>query len=101
MVKDFKEGMMKTFEMTDIDLMNYFLNIERLSQIHYGAAKKILRYLQGTKVFGIWYKTMTNSRLIDYTNSNWTGSNRQHEEYVNSLGLRIFSWASKKQTTVS
>ncbi|RDY13689.1 hypothetical protein CR513_01353, partial [Mucuna pruriens] len=47
------------------------------SQIHYGVAKRILRYLQGTKEFDIWYKTMTNSRL------------------------RILSWASKKQATIA
>jgi len=28
MIKEFKEDMMKTFEMTDLVLMNYFLGIE-------------------------------------------------------------------------
>jgi len=28
MMKEFKEDMMKTFEMTDLGLMNYFLGIE-------------------------------------------------------------------------
>ncbi|RDX87361.1 hypothetical protein CR513_31175, partial [Mucuna pruriens] len=56
--------MMKTFKMINLGLMNYFLGIERPSQIHQGAAKRILRYLQGTKEFGIWYKTMTNSRFF-------------------------------------
>ena len=142
MMKEFKEDMMKTFENTDLGLMNYFLSIEvkqeeegifisqkkyieallkkfkmydckpvatplvvneklqkddvaqeanaspyrklsgsllylttirpdimyatsllsifmqKPSQIHYGVGKRILRYLQGTKEFGIWYKTM-------------------------------------------
>ncbi|XP_019052097.1 PREDICTED: uncharacterized protein LOC109114224 [Nelumbo nucifera] len=44
------------------------------SQVHYGATKRILRYLQGTKEYGIWYKSTTNSRLIGYTNSDWAGS---------------------------
>nr|UBX54621.1 transposon Pol polyprotein [Lupinus angustifolius] len=39
------------------------------SQIHFGVGKRILRYLQGTKEFGIWYKTNTNSTLHGYTDS--------------------------------
>ncbi|RDX84293.1 hypothetical protein CR513_34673, partial [Mucuna pruriens] len=67
-----KEDMMKTFEMTDLDLMNYFLNIEKFKM-----------YLQGTKEFDIWYKIMMNPRMIGYANRS-----------------RIFSWTSKKQAIV-
>nr|KYP47813.1 hypothetical protein KK1_030509 [Cajanus cajan] len=185
---EFKEDMMKTFEMTDLGLMNYFLGIEvsqkekgificqkkyteallkkfkmsgcktvttplvtkeklqkddgapdadasryrsligsllyltatrpdimyavsllsrfmqKPSQIHFGAAKRILRYLQGTKEFGIWYKTMTNSSLLGYTDSDWAGSvddMKSTSGYAFSLGSGIFSWASKKQATVA
>ncbi|RDX87750.1 Copia protein, partial [Mucuna pruriens] len=42
MMNDIKKDMMKIFEMTDLDLINYFLDIERESQIDYGAAKRIL-----------------------------------------------------------
>jgi len=188
MMKEFKEDMMKTFEMTDLGLMNYFLGIkvkqqeddiffsqkkyieallkkfkmydckpvttllvvnEKLQkddgaheanasryrsligsllyliatrpdimyatsllsrfvqkrvQINYGVGKRILRYLQGTKEFGIWYKTMTNSRIIGYTDSDWAGSiddMKSTSSYAFSLGSGIFSWASKKQSTVA
>ena len=184
MIKEFKEEMMKTFEMTDLGLLNYFLGIEvkqqkggificqkkyteallkkfkmygckpvttplvtneklqkndgaleadasryrsmigsllyltatrpdimfatsllsrfmqKPSQIHYGVAKRILRYLQGTKEFGIWYKTMTNSKLIGYTDSDWAGSTddmKSTSGYAFSLGSVFFSWASKKK----
>jgi len=43
--------------------------MQKPSQIHYGVGKRILRYLQGTNEFRIWYKTMTNSRIIGYTDS--------------------------------
>ncbi|BFG16559.1 hypothetical protein CerSpe_028330 [Prunus speciosa] len=43
------------------------------SQIHYGAAKRILRYLQGTIDYGIWYKPTTDPRLFGYTDSDWAG----------------------------
>jgi len=47
--------------------------MQKPSQNHYGVGKRILTYLQDTKEFGIWYKTMTNSRMIDYTNNDWQG----------------------------
>ncbi|XP_047149159.1 secreted RxLR effector protein 161-like, partial [Vigna umbellata] len=74
------------------------------SHIYYGVGKRILRYLQGTKEFGIWYKTMTNSRMIGYTNSDWVGSMDEMKStsgYAFSLGSGILSWASKKQATVA
>ena len=158
MIKEFKEDMMKTFEMSDLGLMHYFLGIEisqknggiflsqkkytenllkkfRMydcksvatplvtneklrkddsspkadaslyrsligsllyltvtrrdifyatsllsrfmqspTQIHYGAAKRILRYLQGTKEYCLRYKSTTYSRLIWYTDTDWAGS---------------------------
>ncbi|KAL0373689.1 UNVERIFIED_CONTAM: Retrovirus-related Pol polyprotein from transposon RE1 [Sesamum radiatum] len=167
MIHDFKEDMMKTFEMSDLGLMHFFLGIEinqekeRIficqkkytetllkkfkmesckivttplvtgekykkedgsekvdgsiyrsligsllyltatrpdimfatsllsrfmqspSQVHYGAAKRILRYLQ---------------------DSDWAGSAddmKSTSGYTFSLGSGIFSWASKKQATVA
>lgn len=44
------------------------------SQVHYGSAKRLLRYLQGTVNFGIWYKPTLVANLIGYTDSDWTGS---------------------------
>ena len=75
------------------------------TQIHYGAAKRILRYLQGTKDYGIWYKpTTTKSKLYGYTDSDWAGSvddMKSTSGYVFTLGSGVFSWASKKQDTVA
>jgi hypothetical protein len=34
------------------------------SQIHYIVAKTKLRYLQGIKEYGIWYKPATEARLL-------------------------------------
>ncbi|XP_019051695.1 PREDICTED: uncharacterized protein LOC109114079 [Nelumbo nucifera] len=53
-------------------LLSSFMQIP--SQVHYGVAKRILRYMQGTKEYSIWYKSTTNSRLIGYTDSDWAGS---------------------------
>ncbi|CAL2249531.1 unnamed protein product [Prunus armeniaca] len=74
------------------------------SQIHYGAAKRILRYLQGTIDYGIWYKPTTNPRLFGYTDSDWAGSvddMKSTSGYAFTIGSGIFSWSSKKQETVA
>ena len=74
------------------------------SQIHFGAGKRILRYLQGTKEFGMWYTTEINSKLLGYTDSDWAGSAddmKSTSGYAFSLGSGMFSWASKKQATVA
>ncbi|CAL2268488.1 unnamed protein product [Prunus armeniaca] len=74
------------------------------SQIHYGAAKRILRYLQGTIDYGIWYKPITDPRLFGYTDSDWAGSVNDMKStsgYAFTIGLGIFSWSSKKQETVA
>nr|KYP59937.1 hypothetical protein KK1_015383 [Cajanus cajan] len=78
--------------------------MQKPSQIHYGTGKRILRYLQGTREFGIWYKTMTKSRMIGYTDSDWAGSiddMKSTSGCAFSLGSGFFSWASKKQATVA
>ncbi|KAI5327778.1 hypothetical protein L3X38_027174 [Prunus dulcis] len=74
------------------------------SQIHFGVAKRILRYLQGTIDYGIWYKPTTDPRLFGYTNSDWAGSvddMKSTSGYAFTNGLGIFSWSSKKQETVA
>ncbi|KAL0392995.1 UNVERIFIED_CONTAM: Retrovirus-related Pol polyprotein from transposon RE2 [Sesamum radiatum] len=147
MIQVFKEDMMKTFEMSDLGLMHFFLGIEinqekegificqrkytetllkkfkmescktvttplvtgekfmqSPSQVHYAAAKRILRYLRGTKDFGIWYKSTNDAKLVGYTDSDWAGSvddMKSTSGYTFSLGSGIFTWASKKQATVA
>ncbi|KAL0440855.1 UNVERIFIED_CONTAM: Secreted RxLR effector protein [Sesamum radiatum] len=74
------------------------------SQVHYAAAKRILRYLRGTKDFGIWYKSTNDAKMVGYTDSDWAGSvddMKSTSGYTFSLGSGIFSWASKKQATVA
>ncbi|KAL0393103.1 UNVERIFIED_CONTAM: Retrovirus-related Pol polyprotein from transposon TNT 1-94 [Sesamum radiatum] len=157
MIQVFKEDMMKTFEMSDLGLMHFFLGIEinqekegificqrkytetllkkfkmescktvttplvtgekyhvrymsaikvyaESEQVHYAAAKRILRYLRGTKDFGIWYKSTNDAKLVGYTDSDWAGSvddMKSTSGYTFSLGSGIFTWASKKQATVA
>lgn len=41
------------------------------SQVHFGGAKRVLRYLQGTTDYGIMYKFDGALELIDYSESDW------------------------------
>ena len=74
------------------------------SQIHFGAAKRVLRYIQGTKDFGIWYKSCAQSTMTGFTDSDWAGSvddMRSTSGHCFNLGTSVFSWGSKKQNSVA
>ncbi|KAB1228243.1 hypothetical protein CJ030_MR7G001970 [Morella rubra] len=63
------------------------------SQVDFGAAKRILRYLQGTLEYGIWYTSTSNSKLVGFTDSDWAGSvddMKSTSGYAFSLGSGIF-----------
>ena len=44
------------------------------SQVHFGVANHVLRYLQGTMNYGIIYKFCGKLNLIGYSDSDWVGS---------------------------
>ncbi|KAG6520427.1 hypothetical protein ZIOFF_017482 [Zingiber officinale] len=74
------------------------------SKLHYAAAKRILRYLQGTRKLGIKYVKEKENKLVGYTDSDWAGSlddRKSTSVYIFCLGSKIISWVSKKQKTVS
>ncbi|XP_027348149.1 uncharacterized protein LOC113859625 [Abrus precatorius] len=85
-----------------VSLLSRFM--QSLNQIHFGTTKRILRYLQGTKEYGIWYQTMGNSKLLGYIDSDWARSidnMKSTSSYAFSLGSRTISWTLKKQATVA
>ncbi|XP_057949871.1 secreted RxLR effector protein 161-like [Malania oleifera] len=74
------------------------------TEIHLLVAKKILRYLQGTKEFGLFFKKGEKSYLFGFTDSDYAGYCDDHKstsEYVFMLGTRVISWSSKKQPIVT
>ncbi|KAK9740342.1 hypothetical protein RND81_03G027900 [Saponaria officinalis] len=74
------------------------------SQLHHSAAKRVLRYLKGTKELGIWYKPTKTSELVGYSDSDWGGSiddMKSTSGYAFTLGSGIFSWQSQKQDNVA
>ena len=66
---------------------------------HYGTAKRVLRYVQGTLDFGLEYKKGEGSVLVGFCDSDWSGSEddmKSTSGYAFSFGSGVFSWASVK-----
>ncbi|GKU96667.1 hypothetical protein SLEP1_g9878 [Rubroshorea leprosula] len=74
------------------------------SKTHYGAARRILRYLKGTISFGILYAKNDQFNLFGYSNSDWAGcvdDRRSTSGYAFFLGSDAISWSSKKQASIA
>lgn len=69
---------------------------------HWNLAKRVLRYLKGTKTYGIKYEK-SKQKLNAYTDSDWAGDiedRRSQSGSVIVLAGGAISWKSKKQPTV-
>eukprot|EP00253_Pinus_taeda_P023959 PITA_23959 len=85
-----------------VSLVSRFMEIPK--ETHWQVAKRILRYVNGTKQYGILYTATNDFRLVGYTGSDWAESvddRKSTSEYVFRLGFGAISWASKKQPIVS
>eukprot|EP00253_Pinus_taeda_P018666 PITA_18666 len=85
-----------------VSLISRFM--ERPKEAHWQVAKRILRYVKGTKMFGILYNVSEHSDLVGYTDSDWAGSvddRKSTSGYVFHMGSGAISWASKKQSIVA
>ncbi|KAA3467260.1 Retrovirus-related Pol polyprotein from transposon TNT 1-94 [Gossypium australe] len=43
--------------------------MQQPSTVHYGAAKRVLRYITGTLEYGVWYSKTSNFRLCGFTDT--------------------------------
>ncbi|GAU51565.1 hypothetical protein TSUD_244720 [Trifolium subterraneum] len=133
MMHKFKKPMKEKFAMSDLGKMKYFLGIEmidclmyllatrpdlafsvclaarymeRPTEMHVVAFKRVLRYLKGTLNFEILYKCKANKELImqGLSDSDYAGDHddrKSTSEYVFTLGESAISWSSKKQPVVT
>jgi hypothetical protein len=65
--------------------------MQELHELHWKAAKHILRYVQGTITFGIHYAADSTLDLIGFTESDWAGDitdRKSTSSYPLSLGVK-------------
>ena len=71
---------------------------------HWKAAKKVLRYLQGTKNYMLTYKRSDQLEVVGYTDSDFAGcldSRKSTFGYLFLLAEGAVSWKSAKQTVIA
>ena len=71
---------------------------------HFKAVKRILRYLNGTSKFGLWYSKGSDSSLVGYSDSDFAGCKLDRKSTSGTCHLfskSLVSWHSKKQVSVA
>ena len=74
------------------------------NESHLTAVKWIIRYINGTPDYGLWYSKDSNAYLARYSDADWVGSVDDRESTSGGclyLGKNLVSWMSKKQNSVS
>lgn len=77
---------------------------ENPGSCHWGAIKRILRYIRGTADYRLTYGDNDNNALIGYSDSDWAADLDQRKSttgYVFTLFGGAISWACKRQATVA
>ena len=71
---------------------------------HWKAAKKVLRYLQGTKDYMLMYRKSDQLEAIGYTDSDYAGcvdTRKSTFGYIFLLAGGVVSWKSGKQSVIA
>jgi len=80
-----------------VNLVSRFM--ETLKETHSKTSKRILRYVNVAKEYGILYTATSDFRFVDYTDSDSVGNvndKKSTSGYVFHMGLGAISRASKK-----
>ncbi|XP_076959393.1 secreted RxLR effector protein 161-like [Bidens hawaiensis] len=70
---------------------------------HYEAAKRVMRYIQGTIDFGVWYKRGGKGEVKVFADSDYAGDYNDRKSTSGHLVLwdgAAVTWSSKKQSVV-
>ncbi|KAI3768676.1 hypothetical protein L2E82_19506 [Cichorium intybus] len=74
------------------------------TESHFAAAKRVLRYIQGTLDYGIWYKRKGKGKMEIFTDSDFAGDltdRKSTSGYAVLWDGAAVSWSSKKQSIVA
>jgi hypothetical protein len=88
--------------MYGVRLISRFM--ETPEESHWKERRRILRYVNGTKDFGIKYSTSEDFRLIGYTDNDYGGNIddiKSTSGYTFHFGRGMVSWTSRKQPIVT
>ncbi|XP_065617665.1 secreted RxLR effector protein 161-like [Quercus suber] len=68
------------------------------------ALKRIIKYVNTTAEFGVWYSKDTNGVLAGYSDADWAGNADDRKSTSGGcfyVGNNLVSWMSKKQYSIS
>jgi len=71
---------------------------------HLTAVKRIIRYVNDTLLYGIWYSRETNLVVTGYSDANCTGNADDRKSISRGcfyVGNNLVAWMSKKQASIS
>jgi histone deacetylase 1/2 len=74
------------------------------TSIHWGAVKRILRYIRGTSGIGLRVRRSNSMLVSAFSDADWAGSiddRRSTGGFAVFLGPNLISWCARKQATVS
>ena len=70
---------------------------------HMAAVKRIIKYINWTLVFGIWYSRDTNLNVVGFTDADRAGSVDDRKSTSGEcfyIGNNLISWHCKKQNSI-
>ncbi|KAK1564465.1 hypothetical protein Q3G72_003838 [Acer saccharum] len=71
---------------------------------HLSSVKRVIRFVNGTSNYGIWYSFDTNPSLVGYSDADWAGNCDDRKSTSGGcffLGNNLVSWFCKKQNSIS
>ncbi|XP_038713424.1 secreted RxLR effector protein 161-like [Tripterygium wilfordii] len=71
---------------------------------HLSTVKRILKYINGTPDFGIFYSKDTNASLVGYSDADWAGCSDDRKSTSGGcfyLGTNLVAWHIKKKNAIS
>ncbi|CAI7809046.1 unnamed protein product, partial [Closterium sp. NIES-53] len=87
-----------------VSVLSRYVAPGHFTDLHWKAAKRVLRYLQGTKSHVLTLGGLSPPRLEGYTDSSWADDQtdrRSSQGYCFTLGSGIVSWRSTRSSAVS
>lgn len=85
-----------------VSYLSRFMNCSSIT--HFFAAKRVVRYLAGTKEIGLWFTRGDDGILEAFSDSDWRDSLPDWKSITGMLirlGLSAISWCARKQEIVA